>query len=1419
KKLTWGQSCEIMSFTLKKLTWGQYCETMSITLKKLTWGQSCETMSITLKKLTWGQSCEIMSFTLKKLTWGQSCETMSFTLKKLTWGQSCETMSITLKKLTWGQSCEIMSFTLKNLTWGSQTLMETQRFHAQRLMGWCPVPPCARYGVFSDDCDLSRAGVLCHPVLDMGWCPVPPCARYGEFSDDCDLSRAGVLCHPVLDMGWCPVPPCARYGEFSDDCDLSRAGVLCHPVLDMGWCPVPPCARYGVFSDDCDLSRAGVLCHPVLDMGWCPVPPCARYGEKTQKTFLSSPPRPPREEQVFRWRSRRRSRCAAITWQERVSSVPASVRCRGSALMANAGIHQSLSVVSNPPRSLLENEFFSKLAEEAEEEDEGSDVSEADPKALLDTMKDIDDMDADLFGYQRKSRAALTKPDSALIKPNSAPAQSRAPAPGSVKRGAADPDPEGPGLEERKPRSAPAAAVRGYRKFSFVDDMRDDLGGLLDGLDPGVSKSVLSGQEEPMSPPSLTVQKQEQLAPKKRDELTFDDDDQNDLMDALGFSDTPKDSGLVVKRESSEAPGRTRTRLDEILGIGTSLQLLQRPATGEKKDPAQPERVPPAQKPPQRGSADRGSSVNSRCVCHSSPHTRTHTQPPGADVSEEDFTFGLYQPTVGSTPEGHQSRRQSVRFSMEDVSSPSPEHRPKPSVRAGRAASDWLGLKNEDEEEQTHGAKEPAGVPESQKPPPSPPRGRAAPPARAISSAQGPGEGGEEEEDWLAGALSKSRAQGAGRSDDRLGEEAKLASLRSRRNTTVTPRERQEDMSAPRRSPSSEPPAVSGRQQGRTPTSGPSPGSRHTPATPTSELRELNHLSQQSPGKSLANHTASVSYTETQQRPGADTTVPVQQEGLSSTLPPVSLSADMLQLLLKQQLTQTQQWGLGASLELGSLQKRDTQQQSVDIASLQATITQLQGQLLEESASQREARVQLESQALAARLAEQERAVLLEQHQRQLDRDRQVERLRDLQRKSILEMKEDYEEQLQRLQKLKDEEIDAVTSATSQTRSLAALIEHMEQFSRKLGDLACRVESTHENTAQGLALGARHRDEQLRVLQEHLSQQQSEMAEERIRLKEVIAKMETQLAEQQRALQQERWRVTAEQAKAESALRGLEEERRTMTQRITMEREELERAKSSLLEEQQAVMQHCAVERRRLATEWTQFHAQEKLRQERVEREANRAVERDAQRDGSIFSVAQEQAEMTLRAGQLQQKEETLQRERENLDKLREDLEREKGQLSTAALRLQTRAQEVESFSKRASERYEEGERALQEARQVEAEHQARLRAIHAERERLRKQEHSLQQVKISIVAFASVIPKSLFPFADVSPAFASSRLDAPVSAPAVNTSSSGFSPELQATLALLQHTAEKDRDFLQDEQFFLETLKKAPYNTAFHTP
>uniref|UniRef100_A0A4W5NZ22 Fas binding factor 1 n=1 Tax=Hucho hucho TaxID=62062 RepID=A0A4W5NZ22_9TELE len=1143
-------------------------------------------------------------------------------------------------------------------------------------------------------------------------------------------------------------------------------------------------------------------------------------------------------------------------------------------------------------RSLLgDDNFFSKLAEEAEK-DEGSDVSEADPTALLESMKNIDDMDADLFGSKKK--------------PSSAPAQSKGsgiggpmknpPKSGTKLKGGISDEPD---IEEKKPSSAPASTARGYKRFSFTDfddplaDLFDDLP-IEDKNEPKITKKA-PPEKSVLSPDSPIIKKKETASPapvpKKRDELTFDDDE-DDLMDALGFGESPKESPkknetvLIPKKESSsELPQRARTRLDEILGRGTSPRLLERPPTGERKDPPQQQEKQQQQ------------------------HQETPTTKD--PFLEEDLTFGSYQPTLVTTPEGRHSRRQSVRFSTEDISASSPEKKPKPITPTTltptfpRPAADWLGLSQDDEEEEPPPVPEPLKTPSSSSmgskpsssgnriPPPStetPNTSFKSPkpvgPSAEVSASQ------KDEDDWLSGALSRKKTQSSTRSEEKrttqedflgFGDEVDLESFLSKRGSS--PASRRKDASTPNKEPG-EPshrqpsptahstpvredqfrPAVSARV-GFYPDQTPDPSPMPTSATISFPLPQQYHP------PAMQDHRAGVLGFPVPQQSQMQNTAPAVQ-------PQVSLTADSLQqLLLQQQQLESQLLGLGGAVDVAGLQrqKRETEKQNGHLA-LQARIIKLEAQvrslqleldqnqmllesvqqrhkqdtelmenthrarvkLLDDSAAQREARARQECEDLAERLAtvtriaEQERMELQAQHQRRLaqtqqDRDREVERLRDLQRKSILEMKKDHEDQVQRLKRLKDEEIDAVTSATSQTRSLTVVIEQMEHFSHRLGDLSSRVESTHENTAQGLEHGARQRDEQLRVMQDRLGQQQRAMAEERTRLKEVIAKMDTQLAEQQRQLEKERWRVNAEQAKADSSQRGLDEERRSLTQHISMEREELERAKSALLEEQQQVMQRCAEERRKLAAEWTQFHTQEKQRQDRAEREASRALERDAHREGSIISMAQEQVDLKLRAGELKQHEAAVAREREALERQREELDREKERLSGTGLQLKTRAQEVEAFSKLASEKFDEGEKALQESKQVETEHQTRLRSIHSQMERLRQQEQHLHQERMKMteqlremerLKHSLPITPSMAPiFTDLRPVLAIPQL---ASTKAVRQPSPLFSSpdstELQARLALLRHTAEKDRDFLLDEQFFLDTLKKAPYNSAFHT-
>lgn len=59
-----------------------------------------------------------------------------------------------------------------------------------------------------------------------------------------------------------------------------------------------------------------------------------------------------------------------------------------------------------------------------------------------------------------------------------------------------------------------------------------------------------------------------------------------------------------------------------------------------------------------------------------------------------------------------------------------------------------------------------------------------------------------------------------------------------------------------------------------------------------------------------------------------------------------------------------------------------------------------------------------------------------------------------------------------------------------------------------------------------------------------------------------------------------------------------------------------------LLEEQKSVMQKCAEERRKLAMEWSEFHTQQKLSKERTERDVDRALQIESQRECAIMTLA-----------------------------------------------------------------------------------------------------------------------------------------------------------------------------------------------------
>uniref|UniRef100_A0A8C0GTQ3 Fas binding factor 1 n=1 Tax=Chelonoidis abingdonii TaxID=106734 RepID=A0A8C0GTQ3_CHEAB len=987
---------------------------------------------------------------------------------------------------------------------------------------------------------------------------------------------------------------------------------------------------------------------------------------------------------------------------------------------------------------------------------QGSDLSDVDPQALLETLKEMDDMEADLLGIKKSSSGAGRTMAKGSEKFDSSGDLAKT----SGKLTTVEKRESTTGIE-KKPLSTPTTPQRQYKKFSF-EDLDDPLAGLLSDeeedavkkLPPTGTKSSPERHTGPAKDPNNGTIPGHAVAPvRRREELTFEDDG-DDLMDALGFGESPRGELKQERKGEEEEPRPARSKLEELLGNGTAAKLLERPIMGERKE--------------------------------FKLDTKYQQQPDKETIwGDEDFTFGAYQPTLASTPEGRQSRRQPVRyvFSAENINELKMDQRSKPTtpattspMRGSKTGADWLGLKDEDFIDLD---------------PPSPVRDSAAEEAAAK-----PRPLEEEEDSWLNDALSQKKSQLQGKvKEKRTGPSGSL------------------------------------RQDDEVDTITLLYASHRYPVPWLTTQKQASSLTSESGKGARPGDTSNAGMFHIPNQPsywGAWGTVfHPSQEGSLAHL------GDFPHQVRKLELERSQQ-----KLLLESLQQRHQEDLELIENAHRSRV-----KLMEESSRQREARLRQENEELAAQYlshcqnAERAKSELLAQQQRRLaeleqEKVQEVERLRELQRASILEMRKDHEEQLQRLKRLKDQEIDAVTSATSYTRSLNGVIEQMEKFSSNLSDLSYKVEATHHNTSQELEIGARQRDEQLRVLQDRLTRQQRDMEEERSRLQEVIAKMEARLSEQTRLLEQERWRVTAEQSKVESLQRSLEEQRRVMTQQLTMEREELERAKNVLLEEQKSVMQKCAEERRKLAMEWSEFHTQQKLSKERTERDVDRALQIDSQREGAIMTLAKEQADLKIQASELRAKEEQLARERESVEQERQELRLEKERVNAAALHIKQRAEEIDSMSKLSSQKYEEGERALLEAKKVESEHQMRLCTVQQRLERLRQQEQHLHQERQNLAhqrrqleqlreelpnSPVQFLTKPRVPHPGVQTKSLSTTHYFPppvIDLPWHNSGSMGGTQVMDLPLSL----SLQDRDFLEDEQFFLETLKKASYNMSSQT-
>ncbi|XP_028340150.1 fas-binding factor 1 isoform X7 [Physeter macrocephalus] len=1067
------------------------------------------------------------------------------------------------------------------------------------------------------------------------------------------------------------------------------------------------------------------------------------------------------------------------------------------------GAAQALAPSRARTKSLLEDDAFSTRAGLAGADAEVSDISDADPQALLQAMKDLDEMDADLLGLKKSNLASSKRSAKGSGKEEQpSPLKPAGVLPANEKRDA---------IPTKKLPPSPTSLGHQYRKFSF-EDLEDPLAGLLSDDEEGIAKKLPGTESETASVKSPAPARDRgpslPLTPgntpvRKKEELLFDDGD--DIMATLGFGDSPK----AERRHTGdqEGPLPARSKLEELLGRGTAAKLLARPGTGEHRE----------------------FKLDKK---YQRPQDKENT---GGD---EDFTFGAYQPTVGSS-DGRQSRRQSVSRFFEGGTDPKGEPGSRQSTPAAssptqprRGGADWLGLKDEGLDLLPSSPTREA----PRRPPPasqhSAPVGLPSPGAKPPTEGTGsPAKGGQPcqpgasekkaEEDWLSHALSRKKPQG-------LAREQHDAACKGQPSVGALPSDRQPAAGTQGLEPAAAggTPGTAAQRPPARPAASGSPVTWNPAALP---LHAGDPKRGAAPGDCSGTEPA-IGFPSSQEPPGLSVPVqPLLPESLAWSLLPGSEYQQQLlaaQAQLQRGTAELQADHLQSQARLAELEAQvrklelERTQHQLLLESLQQrhqadlelidSAHRSRVKVLETSYQQREERLRRENEELSAQYlsrcqeAEQARAELTAQHQRRLaataqEKDQEVERLRELQRASILEMRKDHEEQLQRLKLLKDREIDAVTSATSHTRSLNGIIEQMEKFSSSLHELSSRVEASHLSTAQERELGIRQRDEQLR----------GTLAGERRAVQGRVRAARSGGAEEGRGPADGHGAGGAGEGQDILEIGFREVERRGP------------RGCSGAWPQ---VSHHLLPESgRSRATAMRQGG-------QRVLGTLSRAQFNSGEETAERLCCLQEQAELKIRASELRAKEDQLAAEREALEQERQELWLEKERVSAAAQRIRLRAEEVESMSQVASQKYEEGERALREARQVQSEQQARLQLVQQQQERLRQrerhvhQEHlSLAQQRLQLDRIRQDLPSGPVGLLSRAQGPAASGLSAIVApappAPQCSQLPAGPGPShLHAKLVLLKHTAEQDRDFLENEQFFLEALKKASYNMTSHS-
>ncbi|GFN87251.1 fas-binding factor 1 homolog [Plakobranchus ocellatus] len=461
----------------------------------------------------------------------------------------------------------------------------------------------------------------------------------------------------------------------------------------------------------------------------------------------------------------------------------------------------------------------------------------------------------------------------------------------------------------------------------------------------------------------------------------------------------------------------------------------------------------------------------------------------------------------------------------------------------------------------------------------------------------------------------------------------------------------------------------------------------------------------------------------------------------------------------------------------------------------------------------------------------------------EMEKAKDIEKVKDQHRLAVQTLKREHEEALERLARAKNQEIEMVANANDTSKSLTAVVEQVQNNARDLGELHMKVEGWNRQGLDEREISLRSKDEQLRMLQERLSRQEEDNSRERKRLEDLITRMETQLRDQTKSLEEERWKLKQDQARAEAQQRGLEEERRMWLDQQARERLNMERARENFLEEQRSASSQVSEERRAFAEERSKFQVEQRVAREKIQQDALKRGQAEADYEILTRTIQEEKSQHAQRMQELRKEEERMEREHVKWERERAQLEREREELAQQARQIRQQSEQIDQVTETARRTQLEGEQAMEEAMQYNAQIEKREADLQRQGNGLKLMEEHIAQEKLRLakekkelenLKSASLCTNCRSPLHGGSVGLLSqpqngyftpqqSMTRVQINGFSMSAHQPGTNPldQIAASIAsdralrLFKIQAMKDKEYLEEESMYLESLKHMPYHPA----